>query len=103
MREGSRCKELTHTAAAEDGFFAPGETQSPIAQGRVLPGGTAAAGCELRYLHYEAAVADPPEHTYLCGGIRRVRLIGLVPYLVLNGRLPRWERADLTVSEGAAK
>lgn len=30
-------------------------------------------------------------------------LIGLVAYLVLNGSLPRRERAGLTVSEGAAK
>jgi benzoate membrane transport protein len=30
-------------------------------------------------------------------------VIGLVAYLVLNGRLPRRERTDLTVGEGAAK
>ena len=30
-------------------------------------------------------------------------MIGLVAYLVLNGRLPRRERTDRTVSEGAAK
>lgn len=30
-------------------------------------------------------------------------VIGLVAYMVLNGRLPRRERTDLTVSEGTAK
>ena len=30
-------------------------------------------------------------------------LIGVAAYLVLNGRLPRRERAELVVSEGAAR
>ncbi len=30
-------------------------------------------------------------------------IIGLVAYIVLNGRLPRFERTELSVSEGAAK
>ncbi|KXO73985.1 benzoate/H(+) symporter BenE family transporter [Brucella anthropi] len=70
--------------------------------------GSSLAGAMSDPTHREAALitflaSAANINLFGIGGAFWGLIIGLVAYIVLNGRLPRRERAELSVSEGAAK
>ncbi len=70
--------------------------------------GSSLAGAMSDHTHREAALitflaSAANINLFGIGGAFWGLIIGLVAYIVLNGRLPRRERTELSVSEGVAK